>query len=103
MARMAPPAVQNNQLFVGSFVHSKSLNQLEYLHDAAIAVDKSGKIVAIEPQCYDQKQVAELLYAKLGWDDANVQVRACEKGQFYFPGFIGIRNKQAMPSVCATS
>ncbi|KAK8028294.1 guanine deaminase [Apiospora marii] len=80
--------MQKNQLFVGTFVHSKSLNQLEYLHDAAIAVDKSGKIVAIELQFYDQKQAAEILYAKLGWDDGDVQVRACEEGQFYFPGFI---------------
>ncbi|KAK8127752.1 guanine deaminase [Apiospora sp. TS-2023a] len=85
---MAPPALQKNQLFVGTFVHSKSLNQLDYLHDAAVAVNKSGKIVAIESQCHDQKKAAEVLCPKLGWDAADVEFRACEKGQFFFPGFI---------------
>ena len=85
-----PPALQKNQLFVGTFVHSKSLNQLEYLHDASVAVDKSGRIVAIELQCRDQATAAETLCSKLGWDAAaDVEVRVCKEGQFFFPGFIG--------------
>ncbi|KAK8868223.1 guanine deaminase [Apiospora arundinis] len=85
---MTPPALHKNQLFVGTFVHSKSLSQLHYLHDASVAVDKSGKIVAIEPQCGHQEKAAELLYPKLGWDAADVEVRTCKEGQFFFPGFI---------------
>ncbi|KAK8042495.1 guanine deaminase [Apiospora phragmitis] len=85
---MAPPTLHKNQLFVGTFIHSKSLNQLDYLHDAAVAIDKSGKIVAIEPQCCDQGKAAEMLYPKLGWGAADVEVRACEEGQFFFPGFV---------------
>ncbi|KAK8051831.1 hypothetical protein PG993_003216 [Apiospora rasikravindrae] len=85
---MSPPALHKNRLFVGTFVHSKSLNQLDYLHDAAVAVDTSGKIVAIEPQCGDQGKAVEMMCSKLGWEAAEVQVRTCKEGQFFFPGFI---------------
>ncbi len=36
-----------NQVFLGTFVHSKTLEQLEYLHDTAVFVDKTGKMVAV--------------------------------------------------------
>ncbi|KAK7956350.1 Guanine deaminase [Apiospora aurea] len=85
---MAPPALHKNQLFVGTFVHSKSLNQLDYLHDAAVAVDTSGKIVAIEPRCGHQGKAVETMCSKLGWEAAEVQVQACNEGRFFFPGFI---------------
>lgn len=85
---MAPAKNNKNQLFLGSFIHSKKLDELEYLHDTAVCVDVSGKIVAVEPEC-DQKKAEETLYAKLGWDAASVEVRACKNGEFFFPGFIG--------------
>ena len=81
---MAP----QNQLFLGSFIHSKSLEELEFLHDAAICVDSNGKIVAVEQQC-DQRKAEEAVYPKLGWTANEVKVNTCQDGQFYFPGFIG--------------
>ncbi|KAI1173890.1 guanine deaminase [Nemania sp. FL0916] len=82
------PGKDKNQVFLGTFVHSKSLGELEYLHNAAVCVDASGKIVAIEPNCNQQKAV-ETLYAGLGWtlDDVSVTV-ARDSRQFFFPGFI---------------
>ena len=76
-------------LFLGSFIHSKSLDVLEYLHDTAVFVDEKGVIVAIERDC-DLKKAEETIYPKLGWTRSDVTVRTAKPGQFFFPGFIGI-------------
>jgi guanine deaminase len=75
-------------LFLGSFIHSKSLDELEFLHETAVCVDDKGVIVAIEKAC-DQKKTEETLFPKLGWAVGEVSVRIAEPGQFFFPGFIG--------------
>ncbi|KAI1757270.1 guanine deaminase [Xylaria castorea] len=85
---MTPSQPGKNQVFFGTFIHAKSLGELEYLHNAAICVDVSGKIVAIEPDCNQQKAV-ETLYAGLGWSlDAVAISVARDHRQFFFPGFI---------------
>jgi len=78
-----------NKLFLGSFIHSKALAELEYLHDAAIAVDASGKIVAVERDCVGPEAV-KMVLAKLGWAEADVDVdaTATKAAHFFFPGFI---------------
>lgn len=86
---MAPMDNEKNQLFLGLFIHSIKLGELQYLHDAAVCVDKSGKIVAVESQC-DQKKAEETLYPRLGWVTGNVNVTKAKDGQFFFPGFIGM-------------
>jgi len=75
-------------LFLGSFIHSRSLDELEYLHDSAICVDENGVIVAIEKDC-DLKKAEETLLPKLGWSTGDVTVKTAKPGQFFFPGFIG--------------
>ncbi|KAI0022559.1 guanine deaminase [Xylariomycetidae sp. FL0641] len=80
-------AGMQNQLFLGTFVHSKKLDELEYLHNTAICVDTAGQIVAVEAEC-DQGRAESLLYPKLGWDKETVRVTVTKKGQFFFPGFI---------------
>lgn len=86
---MTLPKLDKNQAFFGTFIYSKSLGELEYLHNAAVCVDTTGKIVAIEPNCNQQKAV-ETLYARLGWslDDITVTM-SWDKRQFFFPGFVG--------------
>lgn len=86
---MASSKEQKNQVFIGTFIHSKKLDELEYLHDTAVCVDKSGKIAAVEPQC-DIRKAEETLYRKLGWDAAEVNVTVGMDGEFFFPGFIGM-------------
>lgn len=76
-------------LFLGSFVHSKSLGELEFLHDSAVCVDEKGVITAVEKGC-DQKTVEENVYPKLGWVAGEVTVHTSQPGQFFFPGFIGL-------------
>jgi guanine deaminase len=73
---------------LGSFVHSKSLDQLEFLHEAAVFVDEKGVIVALEQKC-TQKQATENILPKLGWSSGDVSIRIAKPGQFFFPGFIG--------------
>ncbi|KAL2196890.1 hypothetical protein P885DRAFT_69361 [Corynascus similis CBS 632.67] len=76
-----------NKVFLGLFVHSKALHELEYLHETAVFVDKSGTIVAVEKDCNEEK-VRETVLARLGWDAADVEVVKARGGQFFFPGFI---------------
>ncbi|KAI1394205.1 guanine deaminase [Hypoxylon trugodes] len=83
---MAPQG-NKNQLFLGLFIHSTSLGELQYLHNTAICVEKSGKIVAVEQKC-DQKKAEDTIYPKLGWKADDVVVTTTKDGQFFFPGFI---------------
>ncbi|KXJ95690.1 guanine deaminase [Microdochium bolleyi] len=82
---MSPSA--QHQLFLGSFVHSIALGQLEYLHSTAICVDSSGKIVAVQRDC-DRSTAEQSLLPRLGWDLNHVTVTESGQGQFFFPGFI---------------
>ena len=75
-------------LFLGSFVHSKNLEELEFLHDTAILVDEKGTIVAIETEC-DQVRVEGTVFPKFGWSREEVSIHTAKPGQFFFPGFIG--------------
>ncbi|KAL7628808.1 hypothetical protein AAE478_000323 [Parahypoxylon ruwenzoriense] len=84
---MNPPRNSRDQLFLGLFIHSVKLGELQYLQDAAVCVDKYGKIVAVELQC-DQKKAEKTLYPRLGWRVGDVVVTIARDGQFFFPGFI---------------
>ncbi|KAL6860487.1 hypothetical protein ACO1O0_004515 [Amphichorda felina] len=74
------------QVFVGTFVHSKSRTELDYLHDSVVCVDEHGVIVKVERGCGAEATTA--LLESLGWPEAEVDVVACKEGQFFFPGFI---------------
>lgn len=84
-------------LFLGSFIHSKSLEELEFSHDTAICVDEKGVIVAIESG-FDQNKAEEVLFPKLGWTKGEVAVKVAKPGQFFFPGFIGPSTPCSIPS-----
>jgi guanine deaminase len=77
-----------NQVFIGTFIHSKKLDELEYLHDTIVFVDKEGKILRIEQGC-DLEKAQKQLFPELGWSVEDVATHVCKDGQFYFPGFIG--------------
>jgi len=79
----------SRSLFLGTFIHSKSLDELSYLHKTAVCVDEKGVIVALETNC-DQAKAEETLYPQLGWSRGDVTVRTAKHGQFFFPGFIGL-------------
>jgi guanine deaminase len=81
-------ALSGKTLFLGTFIHSKSLEELEFLHDTAVFIDEKGVIVAIEPKC-DQAKAEETVLPKLGWSRGDVSFQTAAPGQFFFPGFIG--------------
>ncbi|KAK1594230.1 guanine deaminase [Colletotrichum navitas] len=87
-ASSSSPTTRRNQLFLGTFVHSKTREALEYLHNTAVCVDaSSGTIVAVEVG-YDLRRSEAELLPRLGWKVGDVEVRVGEEGQFFFPGFI---------------
>ena len=69
--------------YVGPFVHSKSLHDLEICQEGIIGVDELGKIAFIERSGSDAAAAAK----KHGWDSYDV-VRITDNG-FFFPGFVG--------------
>ncbi|PNP41742.1 hypothetical protein TGAMA5MH_06335 [Trichoderma gamsii] len=79
---------QRKLLLLGTFVHSKTAQHLEFLHNAAVAVDEQGKIAAIERDVADASEAKERLVKQLGWNEAEVDVTEAAEGQFFFPGFI---------------
>lgn len=101
-ATLSPPP---NQVFIGTFIHSKALDELEYLHNTAVFVDGStGKIVAVEKGIKEGEpghgsQLDEA-FNKLHWSPAEVKIhdtttpataKAGDEGadvNFFFPGFI---------------
>ena len=71
---------------MGTFVHSRSRAELEYLHETAVCVDEKGVIVKIDKEhAGDVKSLVD----SLGWSVEDVEVQRCQEGQFFFPGFIG--------------
>uniref|UniRef100_A0A0B7JSL2 Amidohydrolase-related domain-containing protein n=1 Tax=Bionectria ochroleuca TaxID=29856 RepID=A0A0B7JSL2_BIOOC len=76
----------NRQVFLGTFVHSKSRAELEYMHDTAIYVDEHGVIVKVQTSGSD---TVEETLEDLGWDAASVDRHVSTDGQFFFPGLIG--------------
>ncbi|KAM0328176.1 hypothetical protein ACHAQA_005583 [Verticillium albo-atrum] len=80
-------SIASNKLFLGTFIHSKSRESLEYLHSTAVCVDASGTIAAVEPDC-DLTRAKDELLPRLGWDASTVTITTAAPGQFFFPGFI---------------
>lgn len=71
-------------VYVGTFVHSASLTELEVLEStAAIVDDDTGTILEIV------KTVTEKMVGSWAGEVGTKIVRA-EEGQFFFPGFIGM-------------
>ncbi len=85
---MAATSIASRALYLGTFIHSKNLEELEFLHDTAVCVDEKGVIVAIKSG-YDQSKAEEVLFPTLGWTKGEIVVKVAKPGQFFFPGFIG--------------
>ncbi|QIW95149.1 hypothetical protein AMS68_000667 [Peltaster fructicola] len=65
-------------IFVGTFVHCRSLTEVEVIEDGVLGVDEHGKIAFIERSATTN--------VRDGWKDAR-QVKA-KRNAFFFPGFI---------------
>jgi guanine deaminase len=83
------------KIFAGTFVHSKTLSDLEILHDTTLFVDEHGRIAAIEPtvRVDDAAAAKEAARTALGWaeeqDGIPISFWKGGKEMFWFPGFVG--------------
>ncbi|KAK0712174.1 hypothetical protein B0T21DRAFT_387182 [Apiosordaria backusii] len=82
-----PPPPAKNKLFLGTFIHSKTLGLLEYLHKTAVAVNSLGTVVAISPDT-DLTTAQTVLLPQLGWSPDTTDITTAKPNQFFFPGFI---------------
>ena len=80
------------QVFIGSFIYSRNLDELEILHDTAVFVDGQGQIKAVTKDLKNTQDDTALedTYKQLGWNKPDITVNRCKNGQFFFPGFIGM-------------
>ena len=70
-------------IYFGTFIHSKTLHELDIFENGAVGVDEHGKIAFVERTA---GTVGSIIAAH-GWGNAQVvQTSGC---QFFFPGFIG--------------
>lgn len=81
----SPP---RRKIFYGTFIHSKSRTELEYLHKTHVFVDEFGKIVKIKTFEPDDAALQEVWEA-VGWEKHEVDLVVAKEGEFFFPGFIG--------------
>jgi len=72
-------------IYLGPFVHSVSLKQLEICESGAIGVDEEGVIAFVERGVAGLEDVVKKVGGE--WEEANV-VKVKGEG-FFFPGFIG--------------
>lgn len=69
-------------IYIGAFVHSESLTELDVCPHGMIGVDEHGKIAFILRDVKGQQMPSDQ-----GWEQAKI-VRITDHG-FFFPGFIG--------------
>lgn len=80
---MAASATMSKTIYLGAFVHSTSLTELEICENAAIGVDENGIIAFVEKTVQDINSITSK-YSN--WDSASiVQIQG---NGFFFPGFI---------------
>ncbi|QPH12080.1 hypothetical protein C2857_004130 [Epichloe festucae Fl1] len=88
ITRVAAGEQKKFQVLLGTFIHSKSRAELEYLHNAAVAVDRQGRIAAVVKDRGSVGVARDEVLGQMGWRADEVDVVQCGEGQFFFPGFI---------------
>ncbi|KOS21472.1 putative guanine deaminase [Escovopsis weberi] len=81
-------ATRQRLVVLGTFVHCRTRQELDFFHNAALGVDADGKIAGFVKDRGDVGAARDELLRTLGWDGDEVQVVQAEEGQFFFPGFI---------------
>jgi len=75
-------------IYVGTFIRSLSLANLEILEDAAVGVDENGIIAFIEKDV-KEPELDEVVEQKYGWKEPHTVKGGGDSTAFFFPGFIG--------------
>lgn len=73
-----------NKIFLGRLVHSKSLKELEILPNAAVGVERDGRIAFIHR--FESKDELQREFARR--DPSRVSMIHLKPSQFLFPGMV---------------
>lgn len=84
------PATGLPLAFHGTVIHSRSLTELEILHDCFLLVDKSGKIQALQADVKSD-QINSMVTSN-GYAPDIFPVKYLRRGEFLCPGFIDTHN-----------
>lgn len=76
--------------FHGTVIHSRSLNELEILHDCFVLVDKAGKIQALQADV-EPTQINSIV-SDHGYAPDVFPVKHLRRGEFLCPGFVDTHN-----------
>lgn len=108
MALQLPPLAPQPRrtVYLGTIIQcNDTTKELEIWHNAAVFVDEKGKIVRIDrPRLKDSGdsgisghegddwsyEMLEGVVKEVGWMGENLNVVRTGKGEFWFPGFIGL-------------
>jgi guanine deaminase len=83
---MAPPL--NCSVYIGTFLHSTSLQNVDILEKKAIGVDEHGIIVFIEEA---DSSLGSRIKSSHQWQDWTTITAPEDSVNFWFPGFIGMK------------
>ncbi|KAF2760983.1 guanine deaminase [Pseudovirgaria hyperparasitica] len=76
-------------VYIGSFVHCRSVTELEIENDGAIGVDKSGVIrFVLRGAGGNAENIKKTLEFKEAFEHGHVEFVIVKKGGWFFPGFI---------------
>lgn len=84
------PAAGLPLAFHGTVIHSRSLNELEILHDCFVLVDKAGKIQALQADV-PPDQINSIV-TEHGYAPDVFPVKHLRRGEFLCPGFVDTHN-----------
>ena len=85
---MAATKPLRRTVYLGTFIHSKTLGELERFEEAAIGVDENGIITFIEQNLSDLFGLKTRIQ-RYGWDNYDLVHAPEETIGFWFPGFVG--------------
>ncbi|CAG8669685.1 7229_t:CDS:2 [Dentiscutata erythropus] len=74
-----------SQIFYGTLIHSLSLTELEFIHNALLGVDNQGKIAFLERNVSNEQTLRDIIKK---WRTTEDKVVRLTNRQFLLPGFV---------------
>ena len=98
LLRMLSSPLQRKKIFIGTFVHNTSLQEISVLENHAVGVDEKGVIAFVE-EAREGLAGLRKRHGDKGWDEDGVDVvvagglggsdKGVDEVGFWFPGFVG--------------
>ena len=86
---MASKKTLKRTTYVGTFIHSLTLDAIEVVEFGIIGVDEKGVIAFVEKDC-TTTELEEVVRSRHGWEEwETVMVGDGTSTTFLFPGFVG--------------